>query len=116
MKEKIFNISELIQSPSALTTEQGEIIYNLMTPSLQHGVRVVLDFKDIESIITPFLNAAIGKLYEDYSSEQLQTLLQIKNIPLGTSSKFQIVINNAKQYYANKDKFNEAVQEVIDEL
>lgn len=115
MQEKTFAILQVIKSPSALTREQGQIVYNLIAPLLQQKIRVVLDFKDIESIITPFLNVAIGKLYENYSSEQLQDLLQIENIPSGTASKFQIVINNAKQYYSNKEQFNQAVKEVIDE-
>lgn len=114
MQIQKFNIAELIQSPSALTREQGKIVYNAIISLLSNGDKVVLDFSDIESIITPFLNVSIGKLYESYSSEQLQNLLELTNIPSGTSSKFQTVINNAKFYYKDKDNFNKVVKEVID--
>lgn len=115
MQEKIFTILQIIESPSALTREQGQKIYDAIIPLLQKNIKIILDFKDIESIITPFLNVAIGKLYKDYSSEQLQHLLTLKNIPTGTASKFQIVIDNAKEYYSNKEQFDQAVKEVIDE-
>lgn len=114
MQIQKFNIAELIQSPSALTREQGKIVYNAIISLLNNEEKVVLDFSEIESIITPFLNVSIGKLYESYSSEQLQKLLELANIPSGTSSKFQTVINNAKLYYKDKDNFNKIVKEVID--
>lgn len=113
MKTVELNIASLIQSPSALTREQGAIIYEKIIQNLNIGNNVILDFNDIESIITPFLNVSIGKLYEDFSSNQLNTQLKVINLPEGTASKFQIVIQNAKQYYANKNAFKKAVEKVI---
>lgn len=114
MQNNTFNIAELIESPSALTREQGNIVYQTIIPLFKKDEHVTLDFCDIESLITPFLNVSIGKLYETYSSEQLNSLLSIENIPNGTSTKFQAVIDNAKLYYTNKENFNRAVREVID--
>ena len=113
METKTINIASLIQSPSALTREQGKIIYDEIMHNLNIGNNVILDFREIESIITPFLNVSIGKLYENYNSDQLNTQLEVKNPPEGTKSKFQMVIKNAKQYYSNKSAFNKVVEEVI---
>ena len=113
--QEVFNVSELIQSPSALTREQGNLVYQKIIPILSSGGRVVLDFCDIESLITPFLNVSIGKLYETYNSEQVRELLSLINVPAGTNSKFQTVIDNAKMYYGNKEKFNKVIQEVIED-
>lgn len=77
----IINVKEKINSPSALTREQGQLIYDDIISSFSKGDSVILDFADIESLITPFLNVAIGKLYENYSSEELKKLLDIKNFP-----------------------------------
>lgn len=113
METITINIASLIQSPSALTREQGKIVYDEIIRNLNTGDKVILDFKEIESIITPFLNVSIGKLYENYNSDQLNTQLEVKNPPEGTTSKFQMVIKNAKQYYSNKGAFNKVVEEVI---
>lgn len=107
------NVASLINSPSALTREQGAIVYKEIMQNLNFGNKVVLDFQDIESLITPFLNVSIGKLYETFNSTQLNTQLEIKNAPDGTNSKFQMVIANAKQYYLNKNAFTKAVEDVI---
>ncbi len=111
METVILDIAKLIESPSALTREQGAIVYKQIMHNLGAGNKVVLDFHEIESLITPFLNVSIGKLYETFNSAQLNTQLEIKNLPDGTNSKFQIVIANAKQYYSNKSAFMKAVED-----
>lgn len=113
MNTVTLNIASLIGSPSALTREQGSIIYTQIIQNLNSGNKVILDFQDIESLITPFLNVSIGKLYETFNSSQLNTQLEIKNPPDGTNSKFQMVIANAKQYYFNKNAFTKAVDDAI---
>lgn len=114
MKEVCINVKDAINSPSALTREQGGIIYHILKEQITEGNKVELNFQDIESLITPFLNVAIGKLYEDFSSEDLQEKLKIVNIPQGKSSSFKIVIENAKKYYADKKTFSEIVEDVVD--
>lgn len=113
MEMVTLNVSKLINSPSALTREQGTIVFKQIVENLNLGNKVILDFKDIESLITPFLNVSIGKLYESFNSEQLNKQLVIKNAPDGTNTKFQMVITNAKQYYNNKNLFTKAVEDVI---
>lgn len=78
MKNNYFNVAELIESPSALTREQGSVVYNVIVPLLRNGENITLDFADVESLITPFLNVVIGKLYEDFSSEQLNDQLKYR--------------------------------------
>ncbi|MBS6202619.1 MAG: STAS-like domain-containing protein [Eisenbergiella sp.] len=113
METVIINIATLIKSPSALTREQGTVVYKRIVQNLNVGNKVILDFKEVESIITPFLNVSIGKLYETFNSTQLNKQLEIKNIPGGTKVKFQMVITNAKQYYSNKGAFSKTVEDVI---
>lgn len=107
------DVAALIHSPSALTREQGAIVHKQIVENLESGNKVILDFNDIESLITPFLNVSIGKLYETFNSSQLNKQLEIRNFPEGTGSKFKMVIENAKQYYSNKSAFTKAVEEVI---
>lgn len=114
MEKRIVVVEALNDSPAALTREQGNIIYQKIIEELEQGNKIKLDFGNIESIITPFLNVSIGKLYETYKSEELKELLSIENIPEGATGKFQTVINNAKAYYNNREGVKKAVQEVVD--
>lgn len=114
MENIILNIKDIINSPSALTREQGEIVYHNIVKSIESGKSVTLDFLEIESLISPFLNVAIGKLYEKFTSEILQERLKIVNLPKGKATTFKLVIDNAKRYYANQERFNSIVEDVID--
>lgn len=82
MRRNVYiNIAEKTGSPSALTQEQGNLIYNEILPVIQQGDQVTLDFDQIERMISPFLNNAIGQLYGTYNSEQISDCLIIKGFP-----------------------------------
>ncbi len=107
------NVKDVIGSPSALTREQGELLLAEIRKAFNAGGKVVLDFADVESIITPFLNVAIGKLYADNTSEELKEKLMIQNVPKEKVASFNLVIENAKRYYANQSEFDQKVEDVI---
>lgn len=109
----IINVADTIQSPSALTQEQGDIIYALICDAINHKEIVVLDFGTVESMISPFLNNAIGKLYGTYSSKEINDYLKLCNFPDAKKATLKIVTENAKKYYANKAEFNATLKDVI---
>lgn len=112
----VINIAKEINSPSALSREQGNIVFGLIVEALTNEKDVVLDFCEIESIITPFLNTSIGQLYSKYSSEDLSKHVRIINIPKGTAQKFNTVIHNAKAFYSDNDAFTQAIKNGVDSL
>ena len=103
MSKKRVKVFDIIGSPSALTVEQGKLLYNEIINILKDEEIVIVDFTNIESIIMPFLNASIGCLYENYTSEDLKEHLKVINQPEGSNRKFNMVIRNAKNFYTNKD-------------
>lgn len=112
-KNVLINVAEEIKSPSALTQEQGNIIFSKIIDAIDNESVVSLDFSQVESIISPFLNNAIGQLYGLYTSEQLRSHLNIQNFPDEKKATLNIVIANAKRYYINKTKFDSTVKEVF---
>lgn len=111
--EKYIDVAEKIGTPSALTQDLGDIIYNEINDALQKHITIHLDFSNVESMISPFLNNAIGKLYKDYTSEQISQYLVMENFPSTKNSTLNVVISNAKAYYANQDIYMNAMKEVI---
>ncbi len=112
--QDMINVRALIGSPSALTREQGELVYNSIVTRISQKKHTVLDFAEIESLITPFLNVAIGKLYADYTSDELNRYLSIINIPASKTATIQIVIANAKRFYKDGEAFNRIVKGEMD--
>lgn len=64
-------------------------------------------------MISPFLNNAIGKLYGEFSSDTIQKSLDLVNFPREKNSTLIIVVQNAKKYYADKEKYNSTLKDVI---
>lgn len=106
-------INDHITLNQGITSEEGEPIYKLIVGSLSKNEDVTLDFKDVTFLTTAFLNVVIGTLYKDYTSEQLQSKLHVQNINDETAARIKKVTTNAKAFYENEAKFNEAVDSSI---
>ena len=111
--EKYIDVAKEIGTPSALEQELGDIIYVEICDSIDKNEKIHLDFSNIKSVITPFLNNAIGQLYGKYSSEQIKSYLNLENFPKSKNSTLNLVIDNAKKYYANKAIYEQSVKDVI---
>lgn len=109
----IIDIAETIDNPSALTQEQGDIIYSKICSFIDQNEMVILDFSRVESMISPFLNNAIGQLYGKYTSEQISEYLTLQEFPSSKKSTLNIVISNAKRFYADREKYQRTEKEVL---
>ena len=116
MMSKYINVRECIGTPSAITQEAGDLIYKEICKAIENKEIIKLDFAEIESMITPFLNNAIGKLYEIYSSEQISKHLKLENFPPEKVSTINVVINNAKRYYSDKTNFEKIAKDVMEDV
>ena len=110
---KTIDVAEKIEKPSALTHDQGDIIYTTITAAFEKGETITLDFGNVESMITPFLNNAIGQLYGKYTSEFIKDHLRFENFPTSKIPKLNLVISNAKNFYANKKNYKKTVKDVL---
>lgn len=111
---KYIDVAERIGTSSALTQESGDIIYNEIIGCFEKKETLCLDFSNVESMISPFLNRSIGKLYEKYTGEFIKEYLVMENFPKSKVSTLNIVISNAKKYYANKEEYLNIAKEVVD--
>jgi anti-anti-sigma regulatory factor len=109
----IIKINDYITLNQGITSEEGEPIYKMIVESLSKNEDVTLDFENVTFLTTAFLNVVIGALYKDYTSEQLQTKLHVMNINDETAMRIKKVTTNAKSFYENEAKFNEAVDSSI---
>lgn len=114
MEKITLNVCEALGTPTALTRDQGEMIFEKICSMIDSNISVLLDFSDVESVLSPFLNVAVGKLYSKYSSETLNDMLEVAGISEDLFEVFEIVISNAKSFYKNSSAFQDAVKEVCD--
>ena len=99
---KTIKISDYVSLNQAATVDEGQKIYDLIIQYLQNKEEVELDFSDITVITTAFLNIAIGCLYENYTSEELNEYIKFSNLLPGKKERIAMVAEHAKIFYSEK--------------
>lgn len=106
-------IDDFVTLNQGITSEEGQPIYQKIVDGLSRNEDVTLDFEGMTFLTTAFLNVAIGTLYRDYTSEQLQTRLNIVNANDETIARIKKVTDNAKAFYSDEDEFNQTVEDIL---
>lgn len=108
------NVSEVINSNNASVRDNGLIVYEIAKKELKKDENVEISFEGITIVISSFLNAAIGKLYGDFSYEYVDQHITINGLADDDLELlYETVIPNAKEYYANKEKVEIAERSVL---
>lgn len=94
----------------------GENVFKLIKASLDNAEDVVVDFENVTTILSMFLNSAIAPLYQFFSSEFLNNHLKIKNMSDDDISTLRRVNERARQFYLEeRDKVQLSPSEVYGE-
>jgi hypothetical protein len=104
------NVFDLVGA-NCVTYEDGQRVYDLIHPELQRGRPVELNFADVRVLVSLFLNAAIGRLLEDISADDLNRFLRVSNLPPGGVETLNRVIENSDDYYHHPQ-----VREALDRI
>jgi hypothetical protein len=110
---KNIKVKEVINRVTAVSSDDGDVVYNNILVALKANYTVELDFSEITLMTTAFLNSAIGQLYSIYTSEELNDILKLKNVVEEDRILFKKVIDRAKQYQANKKGFENSANNAI---
>jgi len=115
MERKIINIFDVVGGKAAVSTEDGERLFEMIIAFLEKEVEVVLDFVNIETLITTFLNAAIGQLYSKYDSPFLQEHLKVINLAPEDRERMVRTIERSKEYFKDKENVEKDIREAFDD-
>ncbi|ANI75102.1 STAS-like domain-containing protein [Staphylococcus aureus] len=96
---KSIEIKSVLNSNLAVTSDQAEIIYKLLSDSIKKGENIEVNFEGITVLTTAFLNAAIGRLYDIADSKQLNEYVKINTLHLNNShfNKIKMVMSNSRE-------------------
>ena len=108
------DVSQIVNKELATIREDGVLLYEEIGIGLDKKERVIVDFSNIKMIISSFLNAAIGKLYGDYSYDFIDENLEIVGLDEDDTELLKdIVIPNAKSFFEKKDKIEQIENKVL---
>jgi len=94
--------------------DDGIKVLHLISPELVKGASVEVDFKGVDSLLTPFLNACFGELLERFGREVTMTHVVMRNV----SDEFLQRVNgyiDRKNEENTKNSDREMLQELFDE-
>lgn len=111
--DEIIKVHQVIEEQVAVSTDDGDLLYQQIDRLLKQEKKIEIDFSSIDLMTTAFLNAAIGQLYKDYTSDFLNAHIKLTHVSPDDATLFKKVIERAKEYFANKKHFEESASKAI---
>lgn len=112
-KEAVIRVFEIVGGPICVAAADGQIIYDRIAPLIRKGQKVILSFEGVEILIPAFLNAAIGRLYSDFTEKQIWETLSICDISSEHLNFVTYAMNNSRAYFENREAYDRAWKEVV---
>jgi len=110
----LLKIYEIVGGPVWVSTEDGQKVYEKIVAAFKAGRTVELSFANRGNLITAFLNAAIGQLYNgQFTEDFLRDNLTVVEISKEDRERLDRVIPNARRYFANRQKFDAAWRQEV---
>lgn len=103
METQKIMVFEIIGSNIAVTSEDAKKLFSVIKNNIDNDTVSILDFENITTLTTAFLNESIGTLYNVAEPEKLSQLVKINPstiLPVQIN-KIVAVIDNAKKHREN---------------
>ena len=103
-------VADVIGANLGVSSEDGGAVFKKIQIALNAGQDVNLDFTGIDMLISAFLNAAVGKLIENLSLEEIHKRIVFSGMEEGDRELLDKVLENAVRYYADPDRFRKLLE------
>ena len=107
------SIFEVVGGPLCVATSDGQKVYDRLAATLEANRKVALSFHNVTALTAAFLNTAIGQLYGTFSKEQIRARLKVKDIEQDDLAQLKRVVDNAKLYFKDPERFDQVIQETL---
>ena len=104
----IIRVADIIGSSLCISAEDGQKVFAKLAPLIKEGKHVTISFERVTTLISLFLNAAIGQLYGSFSEDQVRAQLKVAGLADDDLEILKRVVDNAKKYYTNPQQYDEA--------
>jgi len=112
-KAVIVRIFDIVGGPLCVSADDGQRVHDKIVPLLREGQAVELSFEQVETLISAFLNAAIGQLYGEFPEDRIRELVSVRDIDDQDMAVLKRVVDNAKAYFKAPKQFDQAWKEEV---
>ena len=109
------SVFEIVGSQLCVASDDGQKVYDRIAVALKERRSVTVSFLNITGLTSAFLNAAIGQLYGSFTEEQIRSLLKVQDMQPDDLALLKRVVETARQYFKDPERFQQAVREVLGE-
>jgi len=107
----IVRVFDIVGGPLCVSAEDGQRVHDKILPLLKQGQKVVLSFEQVETVISAFLNAAIGQLYGEFPEDRIRELVSVRDMDQNDLPILKRVVENAKVFFSDPDRFKRAINQ-----
>lgn len=109
----VVRVADLVGGPRAVDVADGEKVFEKILPVFKNGRKVQLSFDGITMVITAFFNTAIGKLYGALTEEQVDQMLEVRDLCAPFQISLEKSIEWSKAYYRDPERMKRAILEEL---
>lgn len=106
-QSEILRITQVVGSNVCVSIEDGTRLHDAILAAFSTNRPVALSFEGVARLTTAFLNASVGQLYNEFEEDDVRRRLLP---PVGASqeqlSLLKRVVDNAKRFFADRDRIN----------
>jgi hypothetical protein len=113
MEPAKISVYSIVGSSHCVLAEDGERVYEKIKEALEKEKHVELSFLNIELLTSAFLNAAIGRLYENFPEEKIRKSLFLRNISDKDRELIKRVVNTVKIYQRSPELLAKVIKEFL---
>ena len=107
-------VYEIVGTKFCVASDDGQKVYDEVCRAFRKGQKVALSFQNVESLTPAFLNTAVGQLYGTFSEEQIRAGMDApKDIEPEDIALLKRVVDSAKEFFRNPDRFKNAAREAL---
>ena len=109
------SVYEVVGSSLCVASDDGQKVFERLEAALKKPRRVVLSFRNVTTMTSAFLNAAIGQLYGTFDEVQIRFLLKVEHMEPEDAALLKRVVETAKIYFKDPQRFEQVIRETLEE-
>ncbi len=109
------SVFEIVGNSLCVASDEGQKVHDRIAAALKEGHKVRLTFRNVTSMTSAFLNAAIGQLYGEFSEDTIRAGLRVADMAQEDLALLKRVVETAKLYFKDPQRFENAVRGAMGE-